>query len=168
MTKRSHFAVLFSLTLAIAIMLVPMHVQAQKGGREKHLASQMVCMCGCSEILDECNPLTCATSAQMHKELAQMIAANDTDGTILQNFVQEYGRAVIAVPPSNSLAWYIPPMAFVLGLGIVVMVIRLWRHREVAAVTASPVPAAPTENSYAVPDSRWRQIRAQVDKDTED
>lgn len=168
MTKKSHFAVLFSLTLAIAMVLVPLHVQAQKGGREKHLASQMVCMCGCNEILDECNPITCATSAKMHKQLSQMIAAKNTDATILQNFVQEYGQAVIAVPPSNSLAWYIPSLAFVLGLGIVVMVIRLWRHREVAAVTASAVPATAPENSYAVPDSRWEQIRAQVDKDTED
>lgn len=168
MTKRSHFALLFSLTLAVAVLLVPFHVQAQKGGREKQLASQMVCMCGCNEILDECNPITCATSAKMRKELAQMISANDTDAAILQNFVQEYGRAVIAVPPSNSLAWYIAPMAFVLGLGIVVMVIRLWRHREVAAVAGSGIPVPAEGSIYAMPDSRLEQIRAQVDKDTED
>lgn len=167
MTKKYRFGLFFSLILAVAVFLMPLHVQAQKGDREKQLASQMICMCGCNEILNQCNPLTCATSAKMHKELAQMIAANDTDAAILQNFVQEYGRVVIAVPPSNSLAWYIPPMAFVLGLAIVVMVIRLWRHREVAAVAASESPAPVADGFYAVSDSRLEQIRAQVDKDTE-
>jgi cytochrome c-type biogenesis protein CcmH len=172
MTKQHRFALLFSLTLAIAVSLVPLRMEAQKTDRAKQLGGQMMCMCGCNQILTQCNHVGCTVSAAMIKELDQMVAANDSDATIFQNFVQQYGPAVMAAPPStgfNSLAWYIPPMAFVLGLGIVTMVIRMWRHREVAsAAAASATPAGGAGTAYAVPDSQIERIRAKVDQETED
>jgi cytochrome c-type biogenesis protein CcmH len=172
MTKQHRFAILFSLTLAVAVSLVPLRMEAQKTDRAKQLGSQMMCMCGCNEILTQCNHVGCQTSAAMIKQLDQMVAANDSDSVIYQSFVQQYGPAVMAAPPStgfNSLAWYIPPMAFVLGLGIVAMVIRMWRHREIlTAAAASGTPAAGTGTAYATPDPELERIRARVDQDTED
>ena len=173
MKKRHHFALLFSLILAVAVALVPLRGQAPKTDRVKRLGSQMMCMCGCNEILTECNHLGCTTSAAMLKELNQMIAANDSDAMILRNFVQEYGQAVMASPPSTgfgSLAWYIPPMAFVLGLGIVGMVIRLWRHREIegVAAAAAAAPAAGGGTAPVVANPQLDRLRNQIDRETED
>ncbi len=57
----------------------------------------------------------------MLKEMDQRVASGDSDDLILQSFVQEYGEAVLAEPPThgfNSLAWAIPVIAFVMGLGL--------------------------------------------------
>ena len=92
-----------------------------------------MCMCGCNEILTACNHVGCTRSAAMLKEMDQRVASGDSDDLILQSFVQEYGEAVLAEPPAhgfNGLAWAIPVMASLFGLGVVILVIRNWRHRR--------------------------------------
>ena len=64
--------------------------------------------------------------------------------------MQEYGEKVLSAPPStgfNSIAWYIPGVAFALGLGIVVVLIRLWRQRDIARLAAASGGAAERGNS---------------------
>jgi cytochrome c-type biogenesis protein CcmH len=172
MKKRHHFAFLFALILAVAVSLIPLRGQAPKVDRVKQLGSQMMCMCGCNEILIECNHIDCQTSAAMLKELNQMIAANESNATILQNFVREYGQAVIASPPSTgfgSLAWYIPPMAFVLGLGIVGIVIRMWRNRELEEEPAAAgARAGGAGSAPAALDPEVERLRRQIEQETDD
>ena len=42
----------------------------------------------------------------------------------------------------NSIAWYIPGVAFAIGLGIVITLIRLWRQRDVARLATASERAA--------------------------
>ena len=91
---------------------------------------------------------------------------------IIQDFVQEYGEKVLSSPPStgfNAIAWYIPGVAFVLGLGVVVMVIRMWRQRDIARVaTASAAPPVSHTSATDLMDARLDRARQQADRETEE
>ncbi len=56
----------------------------------------------------------------MLKELDAHVAKGEADDLIVQDFVQEYGEKVLSAPPAhgfNAIAWYIPGVAFAIGLG---------------------------------------------------
>jgi cytochrome c-type biogenesis protein CcmH/NrfF len=172
MTERRHLALIFAVVAGIASALLPLHVNAQKTERAKVLGARLMCMCGCGQILTQCNHLNCPSSGPMLKELDRHIAAGEADDLIIQDFVQEYGEKVLSAPPStgfSSIAWYIPGVAFAIGLGIVAVVIRIWRQRNtetVAATVAAPAGAAtPTSEARA---AQLQRARRQVDRETED
>ena len=172
MTERRHLALIFSVVVGIALAMIPLHVDAQKTERAKVLGAKLMCMCGCGQILTQCNHLDCPSSGPMLKELDQHVAGGEADDLIVQDFVQEYGEKVLSAPPStgfNSIAWYIPGVAFVVGFGIVVVVIRLWRQRDSARVAAAPGAqvSAPTPASE-LRDAQLERARRQADRETED
>jgi cytochrome c-type biogenesis protein CcmH len=147
--------------LAAAVIFSTGMLQGQSSDRAKVLGAKLICMCNCGQILTACNHVGCTRSSAMLKEMDQRVASGDNDDLILQSFVQEYGEAVLAEPPThgfNSLAWAIPGVAFVLGLGLVIVVIRNWRH-----------PAAPaTASGPAISPELLERGRRQADRDTDD
>jgi cytochrome c-type biogenesis protein CcmH len=108
----------------------------------------------------------------MLKELDAHVVKGEADDLIIQDFVQEYGEKVLSEPPAkgfNSIAWYIPGAAFVIGLGIVVTLIRLWRQRDVARLaTAASAPPAPRTSVSELHDVQLERARKQADKETEE
>jgi len=172
MTERRGLALIFCVVVGIASAMLPLHVGAQKTERAKVLGAKLMCMCGCGQILTQCNHINCPSSGPMLKELDQHVAAGEADDLIVQDFVQEYGEKVLSAPPStgfNSIAWYIPGVAFALGLGIVVVVIRLWRQREIARLAASPgAPAKAATPASEARDAQLERARRQADRETED
>jgi cytochrome c-type biogenesis protein CcmH/NrfF len=172
MTSRRRLALICAAFVGIASALVPLHVDAQKTDHAKMLGEKLMCMCGCGQILTQCNHINCPSSGPMLKELDQHVAKGEADDLIVQDFVQEYGEKVLSAPPTkgfNSIAWYIPPAAFVLGLGIVIVLIRMWRQRDIdrlATVSAAPV-IAPTASSE-LRDIQLERARKQADRETEE
>jgi cytochrome c-type biogenesis protein CcmH/NrfF len=172
MTKRCRLALSLSAFVAIASALVPLHVDAQKTDRAKSLGTKLMCMCGCGQILTQCNHINCPSSGPMLKELDAHVSKGEADDLIIQDFVQEYGEKVLSAPPThgfNSIAWYIPGAAFVLGLGIVVSLIRLWRQRDIARLAA--VSAAPSVAATAATEllnAQRERARRQADRETEE
>src|SRR5258708_3493372 len=172
MTSRRCFALICAAFVAVASALVPLHVDAQKTERAKDLGTKVMCMCGCGQILTQCNHINCPSSGPMLKELDQHVASGEADNLVIQDFIQEYGEKVLSAPPStgfNSIAWYIPGVAFALGLGIVLVVIRMWRQGDVhslASASAAPVPAATLASE--VQNVQLERARRQADKETEE
>jgi cytochrome c-type biogenesis protein CcmH/NrfF len=172
MDKRRRVLLAVALVVSFATVLLPLHVSAQKTDHAKTLGRKLMCMCGCGQILTECNHLNCPSSGPMLKELDQHIGAGEADDLIIQDFVQEYGEKVLSEPPStgfNSLAWYIPGIAFALGLSVVIVVIRMWRQRDVARVAAA-APTAETGPTAAAEMERIKLERArrQANRETEE
>jgi cytochrome c-type biogenesis protein CcmH len=96
----------------------------------------MMCVCGCSQILLECNHVGCSYSDRMRAELMAGLDRGDNDDLVLQSFVQKYGTTVIAAPTAkgfNRVAWIMPFLALVLGIMATVLIVRAWRNRPVAA-----------------------------------
>jgi cytochrome c-type biogenesis protein CcmH/NrfF len=172
MNKRKRLALVCAACVGIAVALVPLRVIAQKTDRAKSLGTKLMCMCGCGQILTQCNHINCPSSAPMLKELDAHVVKGEADDLIVQDFVQEYGEKVLSAPPStgfNSIAWYIPGVAFVIGLGIVVTLIRLWRQRDVARLaTVSNAPPIPPTSLSELHDVQLERARQQADRETED
>lgn len=100
--------------------------------RFNDLGHRLMCVCGCNQVLLECNHVGCSYSDHMREELMAAIQHGDNDSMALQTFVQKYGTTVLAAPTDqgfNRVAWIMPYLALVLGLGVVTMVIKAWGRK---------------------------------------
>jgi cytochrome c-type biogenesis protein CcmH len=118
--------------------------------RFSEIGHQMMCICGCSQILLECNHVGCPSSDGMRNELMASVRRGDSDTLVEQGFVQEYGPTVLAAPTVKGFdrAAYITPFAaLILGFGLVGLVIRSWRSRPPPAIAGGlrPVRGATLE-----------------------
>jgi cytochrome c-type biogenesis protein CcmH/NrfF len=105
--------------------------------RFNELGHQMMCICGCGQILLECNHVGCPDSDGMRNELMTAVSRGDSDSLVEQSFVQKYGPTVLAAPTTTGFdrtAWIVPFAALALGLSIVVLVIRGWKNRPAPAI----------------------------------
>ena len=136
---------------------------AQQTDRAKRLGGRLMCMCGCSQVLTACNHVGCSVSTAMLKKMDVLVTRNDPDDLTLQAFVQEWGEKVLAEPPAkgfNRVAWFIPGVAFGIGLVIVLLVIQHWRKRMTLA-PATPVGPPVSAELLA-------RARRQADRETEE
>lgn len=126
--SRAHTRALLLFFLVLAVFLP---ATAQQTDRAKAVGHRLICMCGCKQILVECNHVGCPMSAGMLKKLDAEVASGKSDDLILQSFVQEFGAEVVAEPPAkgfNWLAWIMPFAALGLGLMVVRTVITRWNR----------------------------------------
>lgn len=161
---RALFAIVSLLALAtLPALVVPVGAQ-QLSDRAKQIGGKFMCMCGCSQVLTECNHVGCSTSAAMLKELNQSLANGGTEETITQAFLQEFGTKVYAEPPKTGfslVAWALPTIYLVIGTALVIFVISRWRKRPAAE------PAATSAGRQVSPELLER-ARAQAARETED
>lgn len=130
--------------------------------RIERLGHQMMCVCGaCNQYLLECNHVGCAYSERMRSELTAAVDSGKSDGGVLQFFIEKYGATVLAAPTKTGfdrVAWIIPYLALVLGVGAVVLAIRVLKIR---------LAVAPASNAAAVNSAEMDRFRAQARKETE-
>lgn len=107
------------------------------------LGHNLMCACGCRQILLECNHVGCSYSDRMRDELSTALTRGDSDDLVLQAFVQKYGPTVLAAPPAtgfNLVAWVMPFAVLFAALGFAVLVVLRWRQRVPAAAPESASP----------------------------
>ncbi|HET7893414.1 MAG TPA: cytochrome c-type biogenesis protein CcmH [Candidatus Sulfotelmatobacter sp.] len=129
--------------------------------RFNELGHQMMCICGCGQILLECNHVGCPSSDGMRNELMTAVSRGDSDSLVEQSFVQKYGPTVLAAPTGKGFdrtAWIVPFVALGLGLGVVVLVIRAWKNRPAPAIADGLRPVRGAE---------LEQFRDQARKETD-
>jgi len=105
--------------------------------RFKDLGHRMMCACGCSQILLECNHVGCTYSDKMRDQLQAALDKGNNDDLVLQGFVQEYGPTVIAAPSAtgfNRVAWIMPFAVLALGIAFAVHIVRSWKNRPEPAL----------------------------------
>jgi cytochrome c-type biogenesis protein CcmH/NrfF len=121
--------------LAIAFMGADVDARFNKVGH------QLMCMCGCNQVLLECNHVGCSYSERMRGELTAGMERGDSDSLVLQSFVQKYGNTVLSAPTSsgfNMVAWIMPFAVFAAASALTVWLVRLWKARPVAQLVARP------------------------------
>jgi cytochrome c-type biogenesis protein CcmH/NrfF len=114
---------------------------ADTDARFNKLGHQLMCMCGCNQILLECNHVGCTYSERMRNELVAAIDKGDNDSMTLQTFVQKYGATVLAAPTNtgfNRVAWIMPFAVFAAALALAIWFVRRWKSRAVAQPVPSP------------------------------
>ena len=145
------------LSLAIFIFLGA----GDEAARFEELGHQLMCICGCNQILLECNHVGCPDSDMMRNELMAGVTRGDSDSLVEQAFVQKYGPTVLAAPTTTGFdrtAWIVPFVALGLGLLLVILVVRAWKNRPTPAIADGIRPLRGIE---------LEQFRDQARKDTE-
>ena len=157
------------LAMVVALGVLPLVAQQQQEDRVKAIGGKFLCMCGCNQILTQCNHVGCTVSAAMLKELRQRVERGDSEYAITQAFVQEYGTTVYAEPPKTGfslIAWAMPAVYFVAGAALVIFVISRWRKRPQAA--GAKAATAATAAGVKISTEALERGRAQADRETED
>ena len=135
----------FATALVTVVFAVSLLGASGDRSRFHDLGHRMMCVCGCNQILLECNHVGCPLSDRMRNQLAAGIQRDNSDDSVLQSFVQEYGTTVLAAPTArgfDKVAWIMPFAVFLAGTLLAVVVIRNWRERNPAHAFAGSVPAA--------------------------
>lgn len=130
---------------AILMLAAALFLGAGDDARFQMLGHKLMCVCGCNQILLECNHVGCSYSTQMRDELAAATERHDNDDLTLQVFVQKYGPTVIAAPTVtgfNIVAWIMPFVVLAAGVILVVYVVRTWRNRPTPSLAGGVVPAS--------------------------
>jgi cytochrome c-type biogenesis protein CcmH len=129
--------------------------------RFRDLGHRLMCVCSCNQILLECNHVGCNYSDRMRGELMAAVQRGDSDDLTLQAMVQNYGPTVIAAPTStgfNRVAWIMPYLALITGLGMMIVLVRAWRNRPLKTTPATVPP---------ISGSKLEHFREQARKETE-
>jgi cytochrome c-type biogenesis protein CcmH/NrfF len=152
------------LAMAAAPLLITSAGGQQLSDRAKQIGGKFMCMCGCNQVLTQCNHVGCSTSAAMLKELEQAVTRGDSETAVTQMFVQEFGTKVYAEPPKSGfslIAWSLPSIYLLLGTVLVVFVISRWRKPP-----AARTPLA--GNTPGVSAELLERARLQAARETED
>lgn len=157
MRGANRFRLIAALPLAMLLLLGA----GDDSARVEKLGHKLICMCGCNQILLECNHYGCGYMTPESKQLAAAVDRGQDDRTILTAFVEEYGPTVLAAPTTKGfelIAWVLPYLVLAMGVGGVILAARSWRKRS------ATVPAPPSRAQAAVNMDRFR---AQARKETE-
>jgi cytochrome c-type biogenesis protein CcmH len=156
--------------LALPGVVAARQAQAQTG-RGQRIGGKFMCMCGCYQVLTQCNHVGCTVSTGMLKEIDDAVTRGDSDDVITQSLVQEFGTKVYAEPPKSGLslvAWMLPSIYLVIGTVVVIFVISRWRARvhddlAPAGTVGTSIPGHP-----GISAAELERARQRVARETED
>jgi cytochrome c-type biogenesis protein CcmH/NrfF len=130
------------LVFSLAIVMLGAGDSSEK--RFERVGHNMMCACGCGQILLECNHVGCPDSDRMRHELQAQVAATEpgpgnsgfgsggSDKQILDWFIAKYGATVLAAPLRggfDNVAWIAPIALFLLAIIGTTVIIRIWKSR---------------------------------------
>lgn len=116
---------------------------ADSSSRFNRIGHDMICVCGCSQVLLECNHVGCPDSDRMIGELRQQMAGGGSDTSILNWFAAKYGPTVLAAPIRggfDNVAWIAPIAVFLMATLGTAVLIRVWRGRTTTRMVAAGPP----------------------------
>ena len=132
------------LQIAMIVVASVALLGAGNDARFNNLGHRLMCPCGCSQVLLECNHVGCAYSETMRKELAAAIDKGGSDDSILQQFADKYGNTALAAPTKKGfdmVAWIMPGAVLVAGIWLTAVLARKWKYRVAPAVVSQATPA---------------------------
>ena len=145
---------------SVVCVLAVVMLGATPASRFEKVGHEMICTCGCGQVLLECNHVGCPDSDRMIGELRAQMSAGGTDTSILNWFAAKYGATVLAAPIRggfDNVAWITPVAVFLLATLGVGFLIRMWKLRSGRHVTASS----------AGPDVDGDALRERIRRETE-
>src|ERR1700733_4951172 len=131
-------------------LLAVVMLGADPSARFEKMGHEMICTCGCGQILLECNHVGCPVSPVMIDELHAQIDGGGSNTFIFNWFAAKYGATVLASPIRggfDNVAWITPMAGFL---------IRVWKVR-----TSQRLPV--TTAGSAVGDAMRERIRRETE-----
>jgi cytochrome c-type biogenesis protein CcmH/NrfF len=146
---------------AAVCLLAVMMIGANDSTRFNRIGHEMICVCGCGQILLECNHVGCPDSDRMIGELREQVAGGGTDTAIMNWFAAKYGPTVLAAPVRggfDNVAWIAPLAVFLLGTVGTAFLIRVWKLRS-----GTKVPVAVAGGGNVTGDALREKIRRETE-----
>ena len=143
---------------AALLLCITLLGAADPEGRFNKMGHNMICMCGCSQILLECNHVGCPVSPVMMNELHAQISQGGPETLIFNWFASKYGAIVLAAPMRggfDNVAWITPIAVFFFATVGVGFMIVIWRKRR-------PPSGGPGGGAPPVADALRAQIRQET------
>ena len=134
--------------LAVLVAVVAMAQTASEKPSEGVLrvGRHLACQCGCTDTVATCSMLECSFSKPAKERIARQLASGTTDQTIIDQFINDYGKGVFRGDPS-AYGWVIPYASIVIGLGVIWLFVRKYRKpRPIPAL--GPLPEDPALAKY--------------------
>jgi cytochrome c-type biogenesis protein CcmH/NrfF len=104
---------------------------------------QLMCNCGCNQVLSECNHIGCPNSVPMRAEVDRYLADGHTPDETVAMFVEKYGSNIRSAPPAdgwfNISAWMTPFVGLAAGVAVVTYYVGGMLRRGREAETQMPV-----------------------------
>lgn len=150
--------------LAVCVLGIVMLGAGDQDSRFSRIGHQMICICGCSQVLLECNHVGCPDSDRMIGELREQMAGGGTDTSILNWFAAKYGPTVLAAPIRggfDNVAWIAPVAVFLMATIGTALLIRMWKLRSRA--TAPMASGVGDAGSSADLDAMRERIRRETE-----
>jgi cytochrome c-type biogenesis protein CcmH/NrfF len=113
------------------------------GSRFNDLGHRLMCTCGCSQLLGECNHVGCPESGRERNELTAAIASGLSDTDVLASFSTKYGATVLAAPTTHGfdlVAWIAPFAVFAAALLGTILLVRHWSVGRTQATAPASSP----------------------------
>lgn len=148
----SKLRTVLSLLLALGTLSLSMGA-TDIAGRYNALSHQMMCTCGCVQLLGECNHMGCPNSPGMLSHLNTDLSSGMSDHAVLVDFEQQYGPTALASPRFtrfNQAAWVVPPAILILGMLGAWILLRRWKEGGLAAVAAQAARKPTAEQTAAL------------------
>jgi len=108
-------------------MLGSVHSQYERVG------SELMCGCGCGQMLLECNHMGCPASPGMLRELHAQVDTGVGDKAILAWFAAKYGPTILAAPIRggfDTAAWIVPFAIFAAAIAGTFAIVSFWKRRH--------------------------------------
>ncbi|MGC9197490.1 MAG: cytochrome c-type biogenesis protein [Acidobacteriaceae bacterium] len=137
--------------LLIVFVAFTMLGATSPSARFQRLGHDLMCTCGCSEILLECNHVGCTYSTAEIADLRAQLSSGASDAQIFKFFVSKYGPTVLAEPIRggfDDVAWVGPFAFLLLGVLLILILLRIWQKRHARLLASLPdLPPQPADNS---------------------
>lgn len=149
-------------SLSVCFLAVVMLGAVDGGARFNRLGHNMICACGCGQILLECNHVSCPSSGPMIGELHAQLAGGGSDKSIMNWFAAKYGATILAAPYRggfDDVAWIMPYAVFILAILGTGILVYFWKRRSLLNA-----PPASATGSF---DADKEAIRERIRRETE-
>ncbi|HET8712565.1 MAG TPA: cytochrome c-type biogenesis protein CcmH [Gemmatimonadales bacterium] len=130
------------------------------------IEKQLKCSCGCGLDIYTCRTtdFTCTYSPALHKEVVRLAEQGKTSQQIIDEFVAQYGEAVLMAPPRrgfNLAGYFVPSILIIIAAIFLVRVLQRWtRQAELARANVAPDAPPPADASPA----ELERLRDELDR----
>jgi len=114
--------------LAASLLFLPVNRSMAESANVSQVTKGLMCTCGCTMVLYSCQ---CGTADQMTQDIRGMLDDGMSKEEILDRYVAEHGKAILAAPPKegfNLSAWILPFAALGIAAILIVVLLRRWRR----------------------------------------